>query len=427
MATSAISITGLTGPASRVATPAKLDVRPMWLSTHAARDHCPTARPSISSSPLQRARIDRRASAPPQLYCAPPGRGAPSSTASASGGAGATGGSTTSAAKGTRTRTTSRSTTGSGRPHLRQRRLRVRQIAEGRARQVVQPEGHGVPPGPRAGVGAPATRARCRRRTATASRTATTTRARTWAMAAAPERWRWPTAAPKRCPREAVPPVGRPRGVLLDGSRRCGLCTRMREVFGVKCDGADCACDDIGGSCWLAGQAGAKHRDPDTLEPAVLPGVGMPPLVGHSEQLQRVQWQRTGTFAAGAQLVRMRPRLAHSDARDALAAGGRGGGVAGHFQERLWRAIFLSSLGGQCEPAAGTTIRGRPSSRGSSSPPPWTRATARPGSGRRSRSGPTPSPSEYDVGSAPLAQRSVGHERSSRRRARRAAAVPFTW
>ena len=112
----------------------------------------------------------------------------------------------------------------------------------------------------------------------------------------------------------------------------------------------------------LAGQAGAKHRDLTLSSPRSFLAWACHHWSVTPEQLQRVQWQWTGTFAAGAQLVRMRPRLAYSDARDALAAGGRGGGVAGHFQERLWRAIFLSSLGGQCEPAAAHN-GGRASSR----------------------------------------------------------------
>ena len=245
----------------------------------------------------------------------------------------------------------------------------------------------------RSRVGAPAARARCRRRTATASRTATTTRARTWATAAA-----WNAGAgrrPRRSarPREAVRQSGSLAAYCSDGSRRCGLCTRMREVFGVHCDGADCACDDIGGRCFWKGKQAQSTEILTLSSPRSFLAWACHHWSITPEQLQRQQWQWTGTFAAGAQLVRMRPRLAYSDARDALAAGGRGGGVAGHFQERLWRAIFLSSLGGQRSRRRPTTIRGRPSSRGSSSRPPWTRATARPGSGRRSRSGRTLKPS----------------------------------
>ena len=208
-----------------------------------------------------------------------------------------------------------------------------------------------------------------------------------------------------------------------DGSRRCTLCTRMREVFGVKCDGADCACDDIGGSCYWKGKQAQSTEMLTLSSPRSFLAWACHHWSVTPEQLQRVQWQWTGTFAVGAQLVRMRPRLAYSDARDALAAGGRGGGVAGHFQERLWRAIFLSSLGGQCEPAA---------AHNDSRTPELTRKLiasamdARDGKTRlrpaKQKRPDAQAPPEYDVGSAPLAQRSVGHERSSRRRTRRAAA-----
>ena len=107
---------------------------------------------------------------------------------------------------------------------------------------------------------------------------------------------------------------------------------------------------------------------------------------------QRVQWQWTGTFAVGAQLVRMRPRLAYSDARDALAAGGRGG-VAGHPRSGCG-AIFLSSLGGQCEPAAYNDSR-TPELRGSSSR--LEDARDRPARPARAKRPDAKAPPEYDV------------------------------
>ena len=38
----------------------------------------------------------------------------------------------------------------------------------------------------------------------------------------------------------------------------------------------------------------------------------------------------------------------YSLAAHALASAGRDGGLAGHYMERLWRAIFFCSLGGRC-------------------------------------------------------------------------------
>jgi len=149
------------------------------------------------------------------------------------------------------------------------------------------------------------------------------------------------------------------RSYCGDGSRRCRVC--MSFSF-LQC-GNKCMCDDFSAwdhCSWSGGSSenqntGANGRlvvpSPRSLASWACQHWGVSPSV-----LERCHWQWTGTFAVGVANIRARPRERYQNGVAQLADAGQTGGLAGHFMERLWRSIFLCSLGGNCVRDAGRAV-----------------------------------------------------------------------
>jgi len=148
------------------------------------------------------------------------------------------------------------------------------------------------------------------------------------------------------------------RSYCADQSRRCRVC--MSFSF-LQC-GNKCMCDDFSAwdhCSWSGGSSenrntGANGRlvvpNPRNLASWACQHWGVSPSV-----LERCHWQWTGTFAVGVGNIRARPRASYQNVVTQLAVAGQTGGLAGHFMERLWRSIFLCSLGGNCVRDVGRT------------------------------------------------------------------------
>ena len=136
------------------------------------------------------------------------------------------------------------------------------------------------------------------------------------------------------------------------GARRCKTCTGFNTILQCGDKKTDCVCNDQVGKCnWhgLTTENARVHGANGKLIAASPPSFARWACKYWSvspDVFEACQWQWTGSFAVGAHNIEARPKAVYERARAELAAGNSTGGLAGHYMERLWRSIFLCSLGG---------------------------------------------------------------------------------